>query len=368
MADSDIEIRATLDAQDTKREAEELGKSGENAAKTVESAANGASGSLDGAADSAKDAAGAVSEVGEAAQDAADSAQDLGDAMSDSLRKAGDDAGELSRRLDGVADGIGKINARQLIGVAGHMAGMGFDVWDAFHPGESSRSTIAGGAIQGGFSGAAMGAAGGPWGILLGALGGAGLGGLVNWKRGENAEEEEARAKEAAVAAGGEYVRSLMEQIAHTRELEDFMARLGDTTVAVSERQKEAMARIKALGDRQLDLEWAMGTAEVQGDPAKLRQMAAEYQRNEAEISRIRNFDIREERERRDTSKSLSEKTEQITRRTQVETDSLARLGINVGPPQESRSVQSIERQVGEIKGVLGAILNKTGETEATWQ
>lgn len=368
MADSDIEIRATLDAQDAKREAEELGRSGADAAEAMESAAQGASGGLDEAAESAGGAAESVSEVGDAAQDAAEAAEGLGDAMSDSLRRAGDEAGELSRRLDGVAESVGRINARQLVGMAGNLAGMGFDVWDVMHPGQSSRSTVAGGAIQGGFSGASMLAGLGPWGMLAGALGGAALGAFTNQKRQENAEAEEARATEEAVRAGGEYVRTMMDQIAHTRELDEFMRRLGDTSESVAERQAAAAARIAELGARQKELEWAMGTAGVRGDPAQLRQVAAEYQRNAAEIDRIRHTEIREERARTDTAREIREKTESFARRTQIETDSLARLGINAGGGADSRVVESIDRQVGEIKGTLDSILAKTGDTGATWQ
>ena len=366
MAESDIELRARLDAQDAKREAEELGRSGADAAKAMESAAQGASGGLDAAAGSAKDAAEAVSDVGDAARDASGAAQNLGDTMSDSLRKAGDDAGELSRRLDGVADSVGKINARQLIGAAGHMAGMGFDVWDAMHPGQSSRSTVAGGAIQGGFSGAAMGAGFGPWGMLFGGLGGALVGAFTNQKRQENAEAEEAAAKDALVKASRDYVRTLMEQMSYTRELDDFMKRLGDTSVSVSERQADAARRLSELGERQQMLKWAMQQTDVLGDPAKLRAYAAEYQRNAAEINRIENFNIREDRTRTDTARTLREKTESFARRTQIETDSLAKLGINAGSGRDTRTFESIDKTLKDVL-VEMKLLPKEGDI-TVWQ
>ena len=371
MADDDIQIKAVLDAEEARRKAEELGQSAEAAGQSAGDAAREASSGLGDAAESAGSAAGAVSGVGDAAQYASEAAQDLGDAMSDSLRQAGDDAGELSRRLDGVADSVGKINARQLVGVAGQMAGMGFDVWDAMHPGQSARSTVAGGAIQGGLSGAAMGASLGPWGMLGGALLGGGLGAFTNFRRQENAEADEERARRELVSANQEYVRTMMDAIAHTRELDSFFGRLGDTSRSVAERQAEAAARLASLEGRQSELQRAMRGEDVLADPKRLRDMAAEYQRNAGEIDRIRGFGIREERvreERDSTARTVRERTEQITRRTQVESDSLARLGINAGAGGESRSVQSIDRQVGEIKVVLGAILNKTGGAAATWR
>ena len=366
MADNDLTIKATLDAQDAKREAEDLGRSAGDAVQGVQAAAQGASGSLGEAAEAAGGAADAVADVGDAAQDAADAAQDLGDAMSDSLRKAGDEAGELSRRLDGVADSVGKISARQLIGVANNIAGMGFDVWDVMHPGQSSRSTVAGGAIQGGFSGMAMGSAFGPWGMLLGALGGAGLGAFTNQKRQENAEAEEAAAKDALVKAGGEYVRTLMDQMEYTRRLDEFMQRLGDTSVSVSERQADTARRLSELGERQQMLKWAMQQTDVLGDPKKLHEITAEYQRNAAEIKRIETFDIREERTRSDTARTLRERTESFARRTQIETDSLAKLGINAGPAQDNRAVESIDKTVKDMLNELKR-LPKEGDI-TVWQ
>ena len=364
--DKDLEIKATLDAQDAKREAEELGRSAGNAVQGVQTAAQGASGALGEAAEAAGGAADVVADVGDAAQDAADAAQDLGDAMSDSLRKAGDEAGELSRRLDGVADSVGRISARQMIGVANNIAGMGFDVWDAMHPGQSARSTMAGGAIQGGFSGAAMGSAFGPWGMLIGALGGAGLGAFTNQKRQENAEAEEAAAKEALVKAGGEYVRTLMDQMEYTRRLDEFMQRLGDTSVSVSERQADAARRLSELGERQQMLKWAMQQTDVLGDPKKLHEITAEYQRNAAEIKRIETFDIREERTHSDTARTLRERTESFARRTQIETDSLAKLGINAGPAQDNRAVESIDKTVKDVLNEL-KLFPKEGNV-TVWQ
>lgn len=366
MADTDIQIRAVLDAEEAKRKAGELGQSAEAAGQSAGNAAREASSGLDQSAEAAGSAADAVSDVGDAAQDAAGAAKDLGDAMSDSLRKAGGDAQELSRRLDGVADSVGKINARQMIGVAGHMAGMGMDVWDAMHPGQSARSTIAGGGIQGGFSGAAMGAAFGPWGALLGALGGAGLGALTNAKRQENAEAAEKQAQEAMVAANREYVQTIMDAIAHTRDLNEFFERLGDTSRTVAERQAEAAARMNSLEGRQRELSWAMGQSDVLSDPKRLREITAEYQRNAAEIDRIKNIDIREERTRDETVRTVRERTEQITRRTQVETDSLARIGINTGPAQESRAVESIDQTVKDVLREL-KLLPKEGNI-TVWQ
>jgi hypothetical protein len=158
-----------------------------------------------------------------------------------------------------------------------------------------------------------------------------------------------------------------MDQMSYTRELDDFMKRLGDTSASVAERQAAAAQRLSQLGDRQKMLEWAMQQSDVAGDPAKLRAYAAEYQRNAAEINRIENFTIREERTKTDTARTLRERTDSFARRTQVETDSLARLGINAGGG-ESRSVQSIERQVGEMKGLLIAIRDKTGNMETIWR
>lgn len=367
MADNDLTIKATLDAQDAKHEAEELGRSAETAAQGVGTAAQGASSSLGDATSSAKDAADAVSGAGDAAKDAADAAKDLGDAMSDSLHKAGNDADELSRRLDNVADSVGKINARQLLGAAGHIAGMGFDVWDAMHPGENSRSTVAGGGIQGIFSGAAAGAAFGPWGMLIGALGGAGLGAFTNQRRLENAEAEEAAAKDALVKAGGEYVRTLMDQMDYTRRLDEFMARLGDTSASVAERQADAARRLSELGERQQTLKWAMQQDDVLGDPKKLHEITAEYQRNAAEIKRIETFDIREERTRDDTSRTLREKTENFVRRTQVETDQLARIGINAGG-DAPREVSEINKGVAGIARTLERIASKPSGGGSLWQ
>ena len=366
MADADIQIKAVLDAEEAKRKAEELGQSAESAGQSAGNAAREASSGLGQAAESAGSAADAVADVGDAAQDAAGAAQDLGDAMSDSLRKAGGDAQELSRRLDGVADSVGKINARQLIGVAGNIAGMGMDVWDAMHPGQSARSTVAGGAIQGGFSGAAMGMAFGPWGALLGALGGAGLGAFTNAKRQENAEAAEKQAQEAIVAANREYVQTMMDAIAHTRDLNEFFERLGDTSRSVAERQAEAAARLASLEGRQKELSWAMVQSDVLSDPKRLREITAEYQRNAAEIDRIKNVDIREERTRDETVRTVRERTEQITRRTQVETDALARLGINSGPAQDSRAVESIDQTVKEVLREL-KLLPKEGNI-TVWQ
>ena len=62
----------------------------------------------------------------------------------------------------------------------------------------------------------------------------------------------------------------------------------------------------------------------------------------------------------------MRERTEQITRRTQVETDSLARLGINAGPAQESRAVESIDQTVKEVLREL-KLLPKEGSA-TVWQ
>lgn len=371
MADSDLEIRATLEAQEAKRKAEELGEGVEKAMDAASEAASKAADAVEAVGDAARDSAAPVRTVGEAMNGVATAADEAGGAAAragretaEAMDKAARKADDLKGRLEEV-NTAAQISTRQIISVASHLASFGIAAYNAANPDAMSKPVS--GALQMGLQGAGMGAMFGPWGALLGGVGGAALGWWTGNKQDERATAEAAAARDATIAGSDKALANMQWEMEKAAYLKGIFKDLADTSKSVADRETVRAGAISHLEDAQKRLMSWMQDPNVKADPAKMQEYMRLYAQNASSLDRLRDARVEEEKEK-PSSKAVDEhKTETFAKRTQTETDQLTRLGINVGAAQP-RTVESIERNVIEIKGLLRELGIAEREDITVWQ
>lgn len=312
--DKGIRIRLELDTSDVASGASAASGAVGSMAAEMESAAGAASSGM-------SSAEGALDRVGKAADKAAAATRKIGDAAKSAAKDAGTAAAQIESKLGNAL----KATAMQAANLAVNL-GSAYAKAQGNDTAASYISGIGGAAIQGAQAGMAF----GPWGALIGGLGGAALGGLTTYFGNQAAERqaEEAEAERAARAREAEQQRQ--RQIVAQSEFAEFTG-----TRAISrETDREALAKqIEALKDSISDTDYKLAVGLTDQFSADAANELAQnlIKAAEARLAALPPEPV-EETPVVESVEGVNEPVEKVKRAaSRTKADSLARIGGSIG-------------------------------------
>lgn len=265
--------------------------------------------------------------------------QKLGRDVDVSLDKAAGSADGLAKSLDKVGDSA-KMSASQISSLAVTFSGMALKVGGAYleAQGQSSAAgylTAAGsGALQGAATGGmAFGPQGAVIGAGVGAVAGAGTHYFGEEKRAQEAEQRLQDLASSNVQALAEYER--LKKAGD--ESAEFLRKMADESLAVSDRTRELSERMKEFQDAAADLRITMGKSEIQRDAKAFGDALREYARIGQEMSKLESV-------RAGLRETDGVTDDSLDPRVRMQTGALQRLGIGVGGDGLS-SLATIQRE-----------------------
>lgn len=269
--------------------------------------------------------------------------QRIGNDMDAALDKATASADKLGSSLSKVEQSA-KLTAGQIRSMAAAFSGMALQVGGAYL--EARGQDSAAGYLKAAGSGALQGAATG--GMAFGAPGavaGAGIGAVAG--AGSEYFRQEARARQAEESLQ-ELARSNVKALAEYERLKTaadessaFFRRMGDETLTLGERTQQLNERMRAYRSTADELRSTLSDSGIQRDGKAFAETLREYARIGQEISKLESV-------RSSLAEQPSISSADIDPRVRMQTGALQRLGIGVGG-DELNSLAQISREGNTI-------------------
>lgn len=288
--------------------------------------------------------------------------QQIGRDATTAIDAAGRSASKMAENLEkvGVAS---KVSAQQITSMAVAMSGMAMRLGSSVleSRGMSTQARYLGDAGQMAMTGAAAMAPLGPLAAGVGALGGAAIGAGKSYfdQQNEAAKREEAAAE--LEAANEKALASFDSLRAAANESAEFYARLGDESMGAEQRQAALSERIREFGAAAEEIKGKLESDELQRDGKAFAETMREYAQALKQVDQAtaaqRAFD-----------KVGGKADAEGEGRAETLADALTRIGGGVGGAGAMTDLASIQREgIGVAREQLGVLREIKSEGLGTW-